>query len=295
MKRVLITGVTGYIGSQLARRLVEDHEVYGLVREPLNLTYIGDIQSQLQLLYVDEGYESIASALKVSQPDMIYHLAACCANSHGPEQTPTLIRSNITFGAYLLEAASALGQLPLVYAATIASHYGNAPYRPQNLYGATKQAFSDLLAYYTDAGLLRAVALVLSDTYGPGDHRPKVLNLVKQASQTGEKLFLSDGQQDYDVVHIDDVVCAFMQAGQLLMDNHWKDEMFQVFSKRPLSLRETVERMLQVNDLVINAEWGVRPNSEREIRQAVRIYPPLPGWQPQVDLDAGLRCFGNEF
>lgn len=295
MKRVLITGVTGYIGSRLARWLMQECEVYGLVREPLNLTNIRDIQSQIKLLYVDECYESIATALNVSRPDMIYHLAACCSSSHGPEQTPTLIHSNITFGAYLLEAASALGELPLVYAATIASHYKNAPYCPQNLYGATKQAFSDLLAYYTDAGLLRAVALVLSDTYGPGDHRPKVLNLVKQASQTGERLLFSDGEQDYDVVHIDDVVCAFVEAGKLLLRNHWKNKTFQVFSQEPLSLRETVEKMLQVNDLALNAEWGAHPNPERQIRQAIRVYPLLPGWKPKIKLDDGLRCFGNNF
>ena len=169
------------------------------------------------------------------------------------------------------------------------AHYGGN--RPLNLYAATKQAFSDLLAYYTDADFLRAVTLVLSDTYGPGDLRPKILNLVKKAAQTGEKLAMSDGNQDYDVVHIDDVVQAFRQAGeQLLQTPQWKNETFQVSSLHPLTLRQTVEELCRVNGWSLNADWGARPPVEREIRKAVRLYPPVPGWTPTVPLDEGLRC-----
>ena len=125
------------------------------------------------------------------------------------------------------------------------AHYGGEAYRPLNLYAATKQAFSDLMAYYTDAGLLRAVTLVLSDTYGPDDHRPKVLNLIRDAALKGETIALSDGEQDYDVVHIDDVVRAFRMAGeQLLQSEGWKNEIFQVCATEPLSLRQTVELRL---------------------------------------------------
>ena len=295
MRRVLITGVTGYIGSNLARRLLPDCEVYGLVREPINLTYLGDIQTQIHLLPWDGTLESIASALNASRPEVVCHLAAYYTGAHGPEQTPELIESNVTFGAYLLEAMAACGYSALVCASTVMAHYQGEVYRPLNLYAATKRAFSDLLVYYTDAGLLRAVTLVLSDTYGPGDQRPKILNLVKKAAQTGEELPLSDGGQDYDVVYIDDVVSAFRQAGeQLLQTPAWKNETFQIAASRPLTLRQTVGKMLQVNGLSLCAAWGQRPQPERELRRAVRVYPLLPGWAPLVSLESGLHSFMGE-
>lgn len=292
MKRVLITGITGYIGSYLARRLLLDCEVYGLVRGPLNLTYLSDIQEEIHFLFYDGTLESISNALNTSKPDLIYHLATYYTGAHGPEHTPTLVSSNITLGAYLLEAMSECGYSALVYASTVMAHYQGEAYHPLNLYAATKQAFSDLLLYYTDVKLLRAVTLVLSDTYGPGDQRPKILNLVRKAARSGERLELSDGEQDYDVVYINDVVRAFQQAGeQLLGRPEWENETFQVMSPSPCTLRQTVERMLTVNGLTLNAAWGLRPQSEREIRRRVQLYPLLPEWRPETALEEGLKHF----
>ena len=290
MRRILITGVTGYIGSNLARALLPDCRVYGLVRQPVRMEYIADIQDQLHLIPFDGSYESMEAALREARPDLVYHLAAYYTGTHGAKETPPLIAANIMLGAYLLEAMAAVGGPPLVYASTWYIHYRGEEYCPLNLYAATKQAFSDLLAYYTDAGLLRAVTLVLSDTYGPGDHRPKVLNLIKQAAQAKEPLALSDGQQDYDVVYIDDVVRAFRLAGeQIIEKDEWHNERFQVIPEKPITLRETAELMLQVKGLAWNPGWGQRPAPQREIRRAVRLYPTLPGWRAQVPLSEGLK------
>ena len=289
MKRVLITGITGYIGSRLARALLDGGEVYGLVREPLHTEYIADIQDRLRLVTVDGTYESVDAAVGSVRPEIVYHLAAFYTGAHGPQATPKLLESNIAFGGYLLEAMAVHHVPALVYASTVMAHYKGAEYRPLNLYAATKRAFSDLLAYYTDAGLLRAVTLVLSDTYGPGDHRPKILNLIRQAAESGERIALTSGTQVYDVVYIDDVVSAFRMAGERLLRGAAGNEVFQIISEAPLSLRETVEKMTQVNRLTVNAAWGERPAAEREMGSAVRLYPALPGWRPGVSLEDGLR------
>ncbi len=293
MKRVLITGVTGYIGSHLARTLLPEWEVYGLVRKPLNLEYLADIAPQIHCLDYDGTYESMEAALKISRPDLVYHLATYYTGSHSGEHIQKLLDSNLGMGLHLLEAMCVSGSPSLVYASTYATHYRGEAYCPVNLYAATKQAFSDLLAYYTDAGLLRAVTLVISDTYGPGDHRPKILNAAVRAAQSGEKISFSPGTQIYDVVYIDDVVSAFMLAGRQLCQGRYRNDVFQIVPQTPLTLRETVERMLEVKGLTLNAGWGERPTAEREMTQALRMYPTPPGWKPQVPLEEGLRRLGE--
>lgn len=295
MRRVLITGATGFIGSHLARRLMQEVQVFGLCRDPRNVEYIKDIEAQIMWLPYDGSYESVRYALQESQPDLVYHLATYYTGQHGGQEMLKLLQSNIVLGAHLLEAMSDCHCTRLVYTTSVMEHYEGAAYRPLNLYAATKRAFSDLMNYYIDAGLLYAVTLVLTDTYGPGDRRPKILNLIWEAAQTGEQIALSNGSQDYDLVYIDDVVQALISAGrQLAYHEGFINQSFQVYSDAVYSLRETVELMLQVNSLTLNAVWGARPAAEREMRKAVRIYPPVPGWTQQVPLAEGLKRFGQK-
>lgn len=290
--RVLITGVTGYIGANLARTLINRGEsVFGLVRSPLNQTYIGDIAERFTPLYWDGDYGSMRDALTRAAPDDVYHLATYYTGSRGKEHIERLVNSNLTLGAYLLEAMAETGCTRIVYANTVMAHFGGTQsYRPQNLYAATKQAFSDLLEYYTSVGLMRAATVMLSDTYGPGDQRPKILNLIMHAAQNEQRLALSDGTQDYDLLYIDDAVDALIAAQKYIQENTGAiNDIFQAPCAELLTLRQTVELMLEVNGMELNAGWGERPPVPAQAARAVRVYPTVPGWTPKVGLREGLR------
>lgn len=289
MKRIFITGITGYVGSNLARALLPEYEVYGLVREPLNTTYIADIADKLFLTSYDGTYTSVENALYRSTPDVVYHLATYYTGAHNADVTPKLIAANIDLGAYLLEAMCQTSCRALVYTTSVMEHYQGEAFRPLNLYAATKRALGDLLAYYTDVGLLRAVTLVLTDTYGPDDQRPKILNLIRKATENGEHIALSSGTQDYDVVYIDDVIQALYMAGERAEAMQFGSEKYQICAEQPLTLRETVDKMFTLNSTTLKVGWGERAPLEREQQRAIRLYPTLPGWRQGVMLEDGLR------
>lgn len=292
--KILLTGITGYIGSNLARNLLKEHQVYGLVKMPLHTEYIEDIRHKLCLLPYDGTYSSMQEALNTCTPDLVYHLATYYTGSHNGEVLPAMVSANITLGLYLLEAMTQVGCHNLIYASSVMEHYQGKEYRPLNLYAATKRAFYDLLQYYSDAAMIRFGVLVLSDTYGPGDHRPKILNLIKQHAGTEEAIALSDGQQDYSAVYIDDVIRAFIMAGYQLCNYEWENKTFQISPEKIYTLRETVEKLLEMCPNMFVAQWGKRPAAEREIRKAVRLYPFVPNWTPQVPLKKGLQKFMTE-
>ena len=140
MKRVLITGATGYIGSRLAGALTQDCAVYALVRQPLNEAYLTpELRDRLTLLPYDGGGESVAAALAESRPETVYHLAAHYTAAHDMESITKLVDSNLLLGAYLLEAMSMAGCRRLVYATTATTHFPGPDYRPLTLYAAAKQ------------------------------------------------------------------------------------------------------------------------------------------------------------
>lgn len=290
--RIFITGITGYIGASLAHSLLlQGHQILGLARMPLHDEYIQDIYGQITLFPYDGTYESIYAAIKQSSPDLVYHLATHYTGAHNGEVLPVMLNANITMGAYLLEAMAQTESRNLIYASSVMEYYHGKEYCPLNFYAATKRAFYDLMCYYTDAGFLRTGVLVLTDTYGPGDHRPKILNIIKQHMGTDKPLELSDGQQEYAAVYIDDVVRAFDMAGQQLCEGLWEQKIFQVLPEKIYTLRETVDKLLQIHQITLNAQWGKRPSPVRDMRKAVHIYPVVPGWYPEVSLEVGLKKF----
>ena len=135
------------------------------------------------------------------------------------------------------------------------------------------------------------VTLVLADTYGPGDARTKVLNLLREAVSAHKKLeFTSDGEQVYDAVYIDDVLEALRLSGERLLQCAGEAiQRYQVFAPEPLSLRETVEKFETVNQVVCDACWGKKGTREDSEKRPVRIYPPVPGWQAKITLEQGLQ------
>lgn len=293
MKKVLMTGITGYIGSQLAQALTDSCTVYGLVRQPLNETYLTPgLREKMTLLPYDGRGESVSAALEAIRPDVVYHLAAHYTAAHDLQSIPRLLESNVTFGAFLLEAMCAVQCRRLVYTTTVTTRLTGGSYRPLTLYAATKQAFSDLTEYYIRTGALSAAAVALSDTYGPGDSRPKVLNLIRRSILDETPLDLTSGRQIYDAVYIDDVVRGLIQAGAAL-EQPAVHRFFQLSADHPRSLRETVELMLQINNLSFHANWGGRPNSEDAPERPLRIFPAPPGWRACVTLEDGLRRFWN--
>lgn len=292
MQRVLITGITGYIGSRLAQALADCCAVYGLVRQPLNETYLPlELREKLTLLPYDGRGESVLVALEASRPDVVYHLAAHYTTAHDIRTIPQLLESNVSLGVYLMEAMGAVRCRRLVYATTVTTRCTGGPYQPLTLYAAAKQAFADLVEYYTGTGAVSAAAVALSDTYGPGDQRPKVLNLIKQAVLQKTALDLTSGRQIYDAVYIDDVAQGFILAAAALELSGAAHRFYQLSAVRPRSLRETAELMLEVNGLNFQANWGGRPDPDYMPDCPLRIFPAPPGWKPLLTLEEGLRRF----
>lgn len=292
--KVILTGATGFIGSQLTQKLVaQGHDVAIVVRPGSQLDVLKAVLPQIQVHVYDGSYNSLLQGLKVAHPEIVIHVASLFLAQHTPEDVAKLIESNLNFPTQLLQAMGTLGITRFINTGTAWQHYQNESYNPVNLYAATKQAFEALLAYYVEAHGFKAITLKLFDTYGPGDKRPKLFSLLRKAARSGETLQMSPGDQLLDLVYIDDVLEAYRLAMARLPDVK-KAECYAVTNASRLSLRKLVRIYGEIVGRTIHVEWGGLPYRARELLEPWSDNAVLPGWLAYTLLPDGIALMERD-
>lgn len=291
-KRALVTGASGYIGSNLVRHLLGlGWDVHIITRTDSNLKILDSEVDAITVHQHDGTSRDMVEILSKAKPEIIFHLASLFLAQHRTEEIEALISSNLLFSTQLVEAMTVTGAKYLVNTGTSWQHYNNEDYRPVNLYAATKQAFEDILAYYVDAHDLTATTLYLFDTYGPGDNRAKLIPLLWNAAVTQKSLSMSPGEQMIDLVHANDVVDAFVAAANCVQSQVSKHTRYSVSSGVPMKLREIIKSFDNASGLSVPVVFGVRPYRPREVMCPQVNYPPVPGWKPKISFHSGIHDY----
>ena len=289
-KIALVTGATGFVGSYLVKRLVQEGwQTHIICRTDSSIPAFVEFDDVIKHFY-DGATDSIIQIVADAKPDVVFHLASLFLSQHETKDVDALIQSNILFGTQLLDAMRVNNVRTLINTGTSWQHYNNEDYNPVCLYAATKQAFEALLEYYFQACEFKAITLKLFDTYGPNDPRPKLFYLLNKAAKTGQPLDMSKGEQLIDLVHIDDVVEAFIIASQRLLDNKvTRNESYAVSSNNPIPLRELVELYAKITEQTINVNWGARDYRYREVMQTWTKGNEIECWTPRISLVDGMQ------
>ncbi|EJE7233290.1 NAD(P)-dependent oxidoreductase [Clostridium sporogenes] len=295
MNRIVVTGATGYIGSNLIRKLIDkDKEVYIIVREHSRFDLIDDIKDKVNIFVYDNKIENLINFFNRVKPDIVYHLASLFIAEHKYSDIPNLIESNVKFGTEVLEAMNQSGTKKLINTGTAWQHYNNEEYNPVCLYAATKEAFEKIIEFYTNACGFKAITIELYDTYGPKDNRKKIINLLSKYSKQKTELKMSAGEQLLDLSYIDDVVNAFIIAGENLYGiDFYKHIKYTIISGERYKLKEIVNLYEKVVGSKILIDWGARPYRKREVMIPSTCTNKLPNWNQKVTLEKGLSLMNN--
>jgi len=305
MKRVLVTGGAGYIGSHIVRLLQRSGETVQVL-DDLSEGHAAAITG-VPLIRADFGDPAaLDAALGDGAVEFVVHMAAFCEVGQSMLDPASYYANNLTRSLTLLDAARRHGVRGIVFSST-AAVYGEPrelpiseehPALPTNPYGETKLAFERALAWYHHAYGLRYVALRYFNAAGADpagdigeDHAreshliPRLLSAVLHGAEPipifGDDYPTPDGTCVRDYVHVVDLAQAHVRALEAMRDGRVAAASFNLGNGEGFSVREVIEMV----ESVTGAAPPTRPAPRRAgdpaalVASSARIRRDL-GWAP---------------
>jgi UDP-glucose 4-epimerase len=294
----LITGGAGFIGTNLAERLIRDgHKV--IIVDDLSAGKIERVPETAALYKLDIcKTEPLTAVMK--GVDVVVHLAALPRVQFSIEHPFEAQHVNIDGTLSVLEAARQAGVRRIVYAAS-SSAYGdqdvmplkeNLPAQPKSPYGLHKYTGELMMKIWHDIHKLETVSLRFFNVYGPhldpdGAYALVIGRFLKQRMQNTPMTITGDGEQTRDFTHVFDTVDAIVRATQSERVGH--GEVFNVGAGRNVSINKIAQ-------LIGGPVVYVAPRLEPKHTLADSSYIDLVlGWKATIAIEEGILSLKKQF
>jgi UDP-glucose 4-epimerase len=286
-QRVLITGASGFIGSHLCQRLLDEGaEVHAIYRTQTPPQDSGARWWQADLS--DEA--SVRALFRDVRPEVIFHLASHVKGAPNLEHLLPTFRSNLQSTVNLLTLAAEKGCRRMVITGSLAEpEVENGELFPSAPYAAAKWASSGYARMFHALYKLPVVIARVFMVYGPAQQDlTKLIPYVTLSLLRGEKPKISSGGRPVDWIYVSDVIDGFMALGQA---QGIDGGTFDLGSGKLVSIRELVEQLAVIVDPRAKVEFGAladRPLEPTRLAKVAETFASI-GWKPRVELQDGLE------
>lgn len=301
MTKTIVTGVAGFIGSNLAKRLLEDgYDVTGIdsfedyyPRWIKEKNLIG-LKRHNRFKLVEDNLIELNLEYMIKDVDYVFHQAAQpgVRGSFG-EFFNVYVTNNIIATQKLLEAVKGRGIKRLVYASS-SSVYGNTPalpakedgiLMPYSPYGVTKMAAEKLVKVYNDNFGVPCVSLRYFTVYGPGQ-RPDMAfhKFIKAILENKPIIIYGDGKQTRDFTYVSDIVNA-----NILALNAPEGAVFNAGGGTRIGLLDVVNMIGKLTGMEVKIEFNSSQKGDvRDTWSDIGNAQAKLGYKPNVTLERGL-------
>ena len=304
MKKVLVTGADGFIGSHLTEMLLDKgYNVRALsyYNSFNNWGWLEDIDSNPSLEVVTGDIRDPGFTRKIMEDvETVYHLAALIAIPYSYVAPDSYVDTNVKGTLNICQAARDLGNIRVLITST-SEVYGTAQYvpidekhpkQPQSPYSATKIAADAIAMSFHSAFGLPVTIVRPFNTYGPRQSARAVIpTIITQLASKAEEIRLGDLSPTRDLNYVKDICRGFLALG--CCDEAIGKEV-NIATGTEISISELfnlIKRLMGSNTRSISDDQRIRPETSEVYRLLGdnSLIRSITDWQPEFNLEQGLK------
>jgi UDP-glucose 4-epimerase len=297
MKKCLVTGGAGFIGSHLVDRLIKEGYQVAVI-DNLSTGKKENLNKKAKFYKIDIRSPKISQIIKKEKPQIVCHFAAQINARHSVDDPIFDAKINILGSLNLLEACKKAKVLKFVFASSGGEIYGDAsqiptpetyPPNPISPYGVAKLTIERYLYSYHKLFGISYLALRYGNVYGPRQN-PKseagVVAIFTTKMLKGETPVIhGDGKQTKDYIFIEDAI----EATYLSIKKNIEGAL-NIGTQKETSVIEIFYKLKKLTNSNVKAKYGPLPLcSFKRGCLLIEKAKKMLSWEPKHTFDAGLK------
>ena len=268
MKKILLTGSTGFVGSALLRSLSKKYKVYVILRKKNQKVFKN--KNIIKIIYINlNDLNKKISKLKINT---VIHCATHYVKKHSFEDIKRLCDSNILFGNIILENLKIMGVKKFINFSTVWENYDGKKGNYYNLYSAYKACFINLINYYKKKlGKINFLNLTLSDTFGLKDKRNKLINILRLNYKKNRVTKIVSRNLYMNLLNVTDVENAI----DLILKKNYRSGTYILKNNRIFKVIDLINN-INKNRKKIRVKWL----SNKILKEKTYKFTVLKNWKP---------------
>jgi len=273
MNNILITGSTGFVGSNLLNNLYNGNKIYLIIRKRNQVKNLIKKYKNVNIIFYNKINE-LNKKLKNYKIDIVIHCATHYVKKHNYSDIKKLNDSNILLGNILLENLKNMKVKKFINFSTIWEDYNSIKDNNYNLYSAYKKGFGIILNYYEKMlSTIKFYNVMISNTFGKSDNRLKITTVLKNNHKKNKLTEIVSKNLIMNLLNVNDISSAIT----LIIKKNIKPGKYLLKNNKDFKINEIVEEFNKNNVKKLIIKW----TSNKIIKEKIYPYNKLKGWEPK--------------
>ena len=270
MKKILLTGSSGFIGSIALEKLSKENKVFFITRKKIRKTNLK--KNQFEIFY--SSYDQLNLKLKKIKVDIVIHCATHYIKEHQDKDIKKFAESNLVFGNIILENLKNMSVKNFINFSTVWENYDAVKNNFFNLYSVYKRNFTNLINFYKKKNpKVKFFNLFISDTFGYKDKRLKIINLLRTNYKKNKFTNVVSSNLFLNLINVEDIINALF----LIIKNKNLAGDYNLVNPKNFCISDIVKVFNSYNSKKLKIKWL----SKKIINEKIYKKNTLKYWTPK--------------